>query len=114
MTFLAVTHKRVSKMFSAHTPEKARKRRAKHLAVQPAEGADCGVKSNLKSVPGVMTVRGCSYAGAKGVVWAPIKDMVHISHGPVGCGYYSWSGRRSYYVGSTGIDSFGVAYPDGP
>jgi nitrogenase molybdenum-iron protein alpha chain len=32
--------------------------------------------------------------------------MVHISHGPVGCGQYSWSQRRNYYVGVTGIDSF--------
>ncbi len=53
-----------------------------------------------------MTVRGCAYAGSKGVVWGPIKDMVHISHGPVGCGQYSWSQRRNYYIGSTGIDTF--------
>ncbi|BBD62857.1 nitrogenase molybdenum-iron protein subunit alpha (plasmid) [Nostoc sp. HK-01] len=53
-----------------------------------------------------MTARGCSYAGAKGVVWGPIKDMVHISHGPVGCGYWSWGGRRNYYKGTTGVDSF--------
>ncbi len=33
-----------------------------------------------------MTVRGCAYAGSKGVVWGPVKDVVHISHGPVGCG----------------------------
>ena len=36
-----------------------------------------------------MTIRGCAYAGSKGVVWGPIKDMIHISHGPVGCGQYS-------------------------
>ena len=47
----------------------------------------------------VMTARGCAYAGSKGVVWGPIKDMIHISHGPVGCGYWSWSGRRNYYIG---------------
>ncbi|MGO7969123.1 nitrogenase component 1, partial [Rhizobium ruizarguesonis] len=59
---------------------------------------ETGVKSNIKSIPGVMTVRGCSYAGSKWVVWGPIKDMVHISHGPVGFGHYSWSQRRNYYV----------------
>jgi nitrogenase molybdenum-iron protein alpha chain len=32
--------------------------------------------------------------------------MVHISHGPVGCGQYSWAARRNYYVGTTGVDSF--------
>jgi nitrogenase molybdenum-iron protein alpha chain len=55
-----------------------------------------------------MTTRGCAYAGAKGVVWGPVKDMVHLSHGPVGCGYYSWSGRRNYYIGTTGVDTFGT------
>ena len=89
-------------------PEKAQKRRSKHLNVAEEGASDCGVKSNKKSVPGVMTTRGCAYAGAKGVVWGPVKDMIHISHGPVGCGYYSWSGRRNYYIGTTGVDTFGT------
>ncbi|MBI1206548.1 MAG: nitrogenase molybdenum-iron protein alpha chain [Azospirillum sp.] len=89
-------------------PEKSAKKRAKHLNVIAEGASDCGVKSNVKSLPGVMTVRGCAYAGSKGVVWGPIKDMVHISHGPVGCGHYSWAGRRNYYVGATGIDTFGT------
>jgi nitrogenase molybdenum-iron protein alpha chain len=89
-------------------PEKTAKRRAKHLNVHEEGKSDCGVKSNIKSLPGVMTVRGCAYAGSKGVVWGPIKDMIHISHGPVGCGQYSWATRRNYYTGITGIDSFGT------
>ncbi len=89
-------------------PDKAKKKREKHLNVFEEGKSDCGVKSNIKSVPGSMTTRGCAYAGSKGVVWGPIKDMIHISHGPVGCGYYSWSGRRNYYIGTTGIDSFGT------
>ncbi|MHB8253752.1 MAG: nitrogenase molybdenum-iron protein alpha chain [Acidiferrobacter sp.] len=87
-------------------PEKTAKKRAKHLNAYEADKPDCGVKSNIKSVPGVMTIRGCAYAGSKGVVWGPIKDMVHISHGPVGCGQYSWAARRNYYIGVTGVDSF--------
>ncbi len=89
-------------------PDKAKKKREKHINVYEEGKSDCGVKSNIKSVPGSMTTRGCAYAGSKGVVWGPIKDMIHISHGPVGCGYYSWSGRRNYYIGTTGIDSFGT------
>ena len=61
-------------------PDKARKKRAKHLQVSQAtdEAPDettgiaskCDTtKSNIKSVPGVMTIRGCAYAGSKGVVW---------------------------------------------
>lgn len=89
-------------------PTKAKKDRAKHLNVTEEGASDCGVKSNKKSLPGVMTTRGCAYAGAKGVVWGPVKDMIHLSHGPVGCGYYSWSGRRNYYIGTTGVDTFGT------
>ena len=86
----------ISEVLEAY-PEKFGKQRAKHLGTFDADKSDCGVKSNLKSIPGVMTIRGCAYAGSKGVVWGPIKDMVHISHGPVGCGQYSWAARRNYY-----------------
>ena len=55
-----------------------------------------------------MTQRGCAYAGSKGVVFGPIKDMIHLSHGPVGCGAYSRAGRRNYYTGVTGVNSFGT------
>jgi nitrogenase molybdenum-iron protein alpha chain len=91
-------------------PEKAQKDRAKHLAVNDSsvEQSKKCITSNRKSLPGVMTVRGCAYAGSKGVVWGPIKDMIHISHGPVGCGQYSRAGRRNYYVGVTGINTFGT------
>ncbi|MDY7012653.1 MAG: nitrogenase molybdenum-iron protein alpha chain, partial [Cyanobacteriota bacterium] len=38
-------------------PAKAAKRRGKHLNVHEEGKSDCGVKSNAKSVPGVMTTR---------------------------------------------------------
>ncbi|WP_329353061.1 nitrogenase molybdenum-iron protein alpha chain [Vibrio natriegens] len=90
-------------------PEVARADRKKHVAVNDssADSSKC-ITSNRKTLPGVMTVRGCAYAGSKGVVWGPIKDMIHISHGPVGCGQYSRAGRRNYYSGTTGVDSFGT------
>ncbi len=91
-------------------PEKAQKDRAKHLTVNDHEveqSKKC-ITSNRKSAPGVMTIRGCAYAGSKGVVWGPIKDMIHISHGPVGCGQYSRAGRRNYYVGTTGVNTYGT------
>jgi nitrogenase molybdenum-iron protein alpha chain len=88
-------------------PERTAKFRGKHIkANDPDGGKECQVKSNIKSRPGVMTVRGCAYAGSKGVVWGPVKDVVHISHGPVGCGQYSWGTRRNYYNGVLGITSF--------
>lgn len=89
-------------------PEKLKKDRAKHLAVNDPslEKSKKCITSNRKSQPGVMTIRGCAYAGSRGVVWGPIKDMIHISHGPVGCGQYSRAGRRNYYIGTTGVNAF--------
>ncbi|WP_414902109.1 nitrogenase molybdenum-iron protein alpha chain [Rhizobium cremeum] len=109
-------HEKLIEEVLSQYPDKTAKRRKKHLNVAKAGGevdqeegrplSECDVKSNIKSIPGVMTIRGCAYAGSKGVVWGPVKDMVHISHGPVGCGQYSWSQRRNYYIGTTGIDTF--------
>jgi nitrogenase molybdenum-iron protein alpha chain len=100
------TETMIADVLAAYPPKTARFR-ARHLAANLAEGGkECEVKSNIKSRPGVMTIRGCAYAGSKGVVWGPIKDLVHISHGPVGCGQYSWGTRRNYFHGTLGVDSF--------
>ncbi|HOO28052.1 MAG TPA: nitrogenase component I subunit alpha, partial [Lachnospiraceae bacterium] len=37
----------------------------------------------------------CCYAGCKGVVVGPMKDVVTITHGPIGCAFYSWGTRRN-------------------
>ncbi|NTW67176.1 MAG: nitrogenase molybdenum-iron protein alpha chain, partial [Nitrospirae bacterium] len=105
------TQKMIEEVLSAY-PEKSKKERAKHLAANDPTGqcSSCQVKANVKSRPGVMTVRGCAYAGAKGVVWGPVKDQITISHGPIGCGQYSWWSRRNYYNGQTGIDAFGTMH----
>ena len=90
----------------AFMPEKARKKRAPHVGANEPESETCAVKSNRKVVPGVMSQRGCAYAGAKGVVWGPIRDVVHVSHGPIGCGVYSWGTRRNLVQGIPGVTSF--------
>ena len=41
-------------------PEKTAARRRKHLKVTEDGTSDCGVKSNIKSIPGVMSMRGCA------------------------------------------------------
>jgi nitrogenase molybdenum-iron protein alpha chain len=40
-------------------------------------------------------MRGCAYAGCKGVVLGPTRDILQITHGPIGCGFYSWLTRRN-------------------
>lgn len=107
-TLLAQQQAVIEEVLEAY-PEKAKKTRAKHLGVDTPEGVKgaCDTtKSNKQTVPGVMSQRGCAYAGSKGVVWGPIKDMIHISHGPIGCGQYSRAGRRNYYIGTTGVDTY--------
>jgi len=47
---------------------------------------------NIQTTPGDMTERGCTYAGCLGVVCGPIKDVIHLVHGPIGCCYYTWGG----------------------
>ena len=105
------TQKMIDEVLEVY-PEKTKKDRAKHVKPNDPTGtcASCQVKSNVKSRPGVMTVRGCAYAGAKGVVWGPVKDQITISHGPIGCGQYSWWARRNYYNGQTGVDTFGTMH----
>lgn len=80
-------------MIKAFPPKVARKR-AKHIVVNdPAVPAE--VEANVRTVPGIITQRGCSYAGCKGVILGPTRDVLSITHGPIGCGYYSWLTRRN-------------------
>jgi nitrogenase molybdenum-iron protein alpha chain len=50
---------------------------------------------NSRTIPGILSMRGCAYAGCKGVVLGPTLDIVHIVHGPIGCSYYAWLTRRN-------------------
>jgi len=75
-------------------PPKTRKKREKQLlANDPEKPPEIG--ANTRTVPGIITQRGCTYAGCRGVVIGPIHDILHITHGPVGCSYYSWLTRRN-------------------
>ncbi|HER63506.1 MAG TPA: nitrogenase molybdenum-iron protein alpha chain, partial [Desulfobacteraceae bacterium] len=51
--------------------------------------------ANVRTIPGIITMRGCTYAGCKGVIMGPTRDIVNITHGPIGCGFYSWLTRRN-------------------
>lgn len=53
------------------------------------------VLANARTIPGILTMRGCAYAGCKGVVLGPTRDILHIVHGPIGCSYYAWLTRRN-------------------
>ncbi|MDR1535872.1 MAG: nitrogenase component I subunit alpha [Planctomycetota bacterium] len=71
------------------------KNRKEHMLEIDSGQAESRIAANSRSIPGIMTSRGCCYAGCKGVVLGPLKDALLITHGPVGCGFYSWGTRRN-------------------
>jgi nitrogenase molybdenum-iron protein alpha chain len=77
-------------------PPKVARKRAKQILVNEAD-QNCTpeITANVRTVPGVITMRGCTYAGCKGVILGPTRDIVNITHGPIGCGFYSWLTRRN-------------------
>lgn len=75
-------------------PAKIMKSRKGHIIVKDSSLTQ-EIEANTRTIPGIITNRGCCYAGCKGVVIGPIVDMVHIVHGPVGCSYYAWGTRRN-------------------
>lgn len=78
-------------------PTKVARKRAKQIVVvEPGENQEIPeIGANTRTIPGIITQRGCTYAGCKGVVLGPTRDIVNITHGPIGCGFYSWLTRRN-------------------
>ncbi len=76
-------------------PARVFKNRKGHMFVKDSTTEHQEIQANTRTIPGILTTRGCCYAGCKGVVLGPIKDMVHIVHGPIGCSYYAWNTRRN-------------------
>lgn len=75
-------------------PKKVAKKRAKSIVVNDPDAIPV-IQANVRTIPGIITQRGCTYAGCKGVVLGPTRDIVNITHGPIGCGFYSWLTRRN-------------------
>ena len=75
-------------------PPKVAKKRDKAMVINDP-GKDQQIQANVRTIPGIITQRGCAYAGCKGVVLGPTRDIVNITHGPIGCGFYSWLTRRN-------------------
>lgn len=75
-------------------PTKVGRKRSKSIVLNdPTEIPQ--VQANVRTIPGIITQRGCTYAGCKGVVLGPTRDVINITHGPIGCGFYSWLTRRN-------------------
>jgi nitrogenase molybdenum-iron protein alpha chain len=78
-------------------PTKVARKRAKQVVINKVDdGQDVSeITANARTIPGIITQRGCTYAGCRGVILGPTRDIVNITHGPIGCGFYSWLTRRN-------------------
>ncbi|HEX9061405.1 MAG TPA: nitrogenase molybdenum-iron protein alpha chain [Clostridia bacterium] len=87
--------KRMDQMLESY-PAAVFKNRKEHIFVKDTdEGEAEKITANTRTVPGILTNRGCCYAGCKGVVLGPLRDAVVLTHGPIGCGFYTWGTRRN-------------------
>lgn len=78
-------------------PKKLRQKRSEQIVINQIgeDGSVPEIKANVRSSPGIITQRGCTYAGCKGVVIGPSRDILSLVHGPIGCSFYSWLTRRN-------------------
>ena len=87
-------------------PPKVARKRSKHFIVNKKKDENnyAEIQANVRTIPGIISQRGCCYAGCKGVVMGPTRDIINLTHGPVGCGFYSWLTRRNQTDPSTTPD----------
>lgn len=77
-------------------PPKVARKRAKSIMINEAlENSTPEIQANVRTIPGIITMRGCTYAGCKGVIMGPTSDVVNLVHGPIGCSFYAWLTRRN-------------------
>ncbi|MDA8418828.1 MAG: nitrogenase molybdenum-iron protein alpha chain [Desulfobacteraceae bacterium] len=77
-------------------PAKVARKRAKQILINEALGNETPeISANIRTTPGIITMRGCTYAGCKGVIMGPTRDIVNLVHGPIGCSFYAWLTRRN-------------------
>jgi len=92
-------------ILSKYPPKVARKK-AKQIIVNRKETEEKypEIQANVRTIPGIISQRGCCYAGCTGVVMGPTRDIINLTHGPIGCGFYSWLTRRNQTDPSTTPD----------
>ncbi len=116
---MAITNKPVQwtpaeikeEMLKKYPPKVARKRAQSILINEALSNTTPEIQANVRTIPGIITMRGCTYAGCKGVIMGPTRDIVNIVHGPVGCSFYAWLTRRNQTdAGETGENYMTYAF----
>jgi len=93
-----------AKLQEKYPTKVARKRVKSFIVNDPA--APVEVQANIRTIPGIITQRGCTYAGCKGVVLGPTRDIINLVHGPIGCSFYAWLTRRNQTGAAPEDDNF--------
>lgn len=93
-------------------PAKVARKRAKQIMINEAQenSAPPEIVANVRTIPGIITMRGCTYAGCKGVIMGPTSDIINLVHGPIGCSFYAWLTRRNQTDADGGTGDNFVTY----
>ena len=86
-------------------PPKLAKKRGKGILINDPS-VDQEILANVRTIPGIITQRGCTYAGCKGVIMGPTRDIINLVHGPIGCSFYAWLTRRNQTRAAEGEDNY--------
>ena len=75
---ITVNPEDIKKEILAKYPPKVARKRAKQITPVLNEEEKDGLKvgANVRTVPGIITQRGCCYAGCKGVIMGPTRDII--------------------------------------
>jgi nitrogenase molybdenum-iron protein alpha chain len=84
-----------AELLAQYPPKVARKRSKQIMINEALENGTPEITANVRTIPGIITMRGCTYAGCKGVIMGPTRDIVNLVHGPIGCSFYAWLTRRN-------------------
>ncbi|MDR9501520.1 MAG: nitrogenase molybdenum-iron protein alpha chain [Desulfurivibrionaceae bacterium] len=95
-----------AELLSKYPPKVARKRAKQIMINEALQNETPSLTANVRTIPGIITMRGCTYAGCKGVIMGPTRDIVNIVHGPIGCSFYAWLTRRNQTDAGPDGDNF--------
>lgn len=86
-------------------PPKLAKKRGRGILINDPT-VDQEILANVRTIPGIITQRGCTYAGCKGVIMGPTRDIINLVHGPIGCSFYAWLTRRNQTRPAEGEENY--------
>jgi nitrogenase molybdenum-iron protein alpha chain len=103
-------HNIKEKLLEKYPPKVARKRAKQIMINEALENTTPEIVANVRTIPGIITMRGCTYAGCKGVIMGPTSDIVNLVHGPIGCSFYAWLTRRNQTDGINDTNANYIPY----